>query len=417
MVKVSIIVPVYNGEKYLRECLDSIKNQTLEDIEIICVDDGSTDSSLNIIEEYKKADSRFQILRQQNQYAGVARNTGLDAATGEYVIFWDCDDYFALDALEKMYQMAAEHHADICICDAQDFDEESGDDIAHAYLHEPFPETEVFNINQYKQYFYSLTSPVTWNKLILRKLMTDENIRFQALKHSNDGLAIYTAMSCAERIVICKEKLIFYRVNRPDSLMGTYGEQIDSIFLAYEQLKKVLEEKGILDDPEILRGFRNKVLGIYLFTMKYCNTYEQYRMYYEALVKLRFPNMGLVDIEEGYIFNSGNEEKYYNICKMSAEEYAFWQYQTLALKNRAQKQKTIYLKGRKSRMSQRIQRLREKNAKLGKDIKQKKALITEQSKELEQLRAKVQEQDKLLSRKSVKLALKLSMPFHSAKEN
>ena len=99
--KVSVIIPVYNTEKYLRQCLDSIVNQTLIDIEIICIDDGSTDMSLKILEEYSRADSRFTILHQTNQYAGVARNRGLDEAKGKYIFFMDSDDYCDLQLLDK----------------------------------------------------------------------------------------------------------------------------------------------------------------------------------------------------------------------------------------------------------------------------------------------------------------------------
>ena len=91
MIKVSVIVPVYNGEKYLEQCLDSICNQTLQEIEIICVDDGSTDSSWDILNRYKDQDDRIQLYRQQNLYAGVARNTGKSHATGEYLVFWETE--------------------------------------------------------------------------------------------------------------------------------------------------------------------------------------------------------------------------------------------------------------------------------------------------------------------------------------
>ena len=92
--KVSVIIPVYNVEDYLRQCLDSVINQTLKDIEIICVDDGSTDKSLEILHEYEKKDSRITVLTQKNQYAGVARNVGMSVATGKYFVFLDSDDFF-----------------------------------------------------------------------------------------------------------------------------------------------------------------------------------------------------------------------------------------------------------------------------------------------------------------------------------
>ena len=93
MPKISVIIPVYNVEKYLRECLDSLLNQTFKDIEIICVNDGSTDGSLNILNEYASKDSRFIIINQNNQGLSAARNNGLNVAKGDYVAFLDSDDY------------------------------------------------------------------------------------------------------------------------------------------------------------------------------------------------------------------------------------------------------------------------------------------------------------------------------------
>ena len=120
-VKVSVVIPVYNVENYLRESLDCVVNQTLRDIEIICVDDGSKDSSLEILQEYAQKDSRVKILTQQNQFAGVARNNGLKIATGEYIIFLDSDDIFDLQMLEKMYYRAVETSADVTVCESRFF--------------------------------------------------------------------------------------------------------------------------------------------------------------------------------------------------------------------------------------------------------------------------------------------------------
>ena len=121
MIKVSVIVAVYNGEEYLEQCMDSICGQTLQDIEIICVDDGSTDSSCDILERYREKDERVQVYHQKNLYAGIARNTGKSHAQGEYLVFWDCDDFFEPEALEKMYEKAKEQDADICVCGARQY--------------------------------------------------------------------------------------------------------------------------------------------------------------------------------------------------------------------------------------------------------------------------------------------------------
>ena len=133
-VKVSVIVPVYNVATYLRQCMDSIVGQTLREIEILCVDDGSTDESPVILGEYALSDPRVKVLTQKNLSVSAARNNGLAAASGEYVIFWDSDDYFELNALELLYTTAIKRDADLVICNAQDFDDATGMDLGHNYL-------------------------------------------------------------------------------------------------------------------------------------------------------------------------------------------------------------------------------------------------------------------------------------------
>jgi len=114
---VSVIIPVYNVEQYLEECLDSVINQTLNNIEIICVNDGSTDSSLGILEAYEKKDNRVRIISQENKGLSAARNTGMRLAEGKYIYYLDSDDYIEIDALEKLYQRAIQDDLDVLFCD------------------------------------------------------------------------------------------------------------------------------------------------------------------------------------------------------------------------------------------------------------------------------------------------------------
>ena len=104
MPKISVIIPVYNVEKYITQCLESLVNQTMNDLEFVCVNDGSTDNSLNILKNYAEKDSRFVIINQTNQGAGVARNTAIKAAKGEYLVCLDPDDWFELNAMEVLYK-------------------------------------------------------------------------------------------------------------------------------------------------------------------------------------------------------------------------------------------------------------------------------------------------------------------------
>ena len=119
--KVSVIVPIYNVEKYLVRCLETLIHQTLQEIEIILVDDGSTDSSPKICDEYSKKDSRIKVIHKQNAGLGMARNTGLDVATGEYVGFVDSDDFVDLNTYEKLYATAKKTNAEMVVCNYYSF--------------------------------------------------------------------------------------------------------------------------------------------------------------------------------------------------------------------------------------------------------------------------------------------------------
>ena len=122
-VKISVIMAIYNVEPYIKQCLDSVCNQTLKEIEIICVDDGSTDNTISIIKDYQKSDPRIHIISQENQYAGVARNHGMKYAKGTYLSFLDADDYYMPEMLEKLYQQAEKQQLEVAICEYNFFDE------------------------------------------------------------------------------------------------------------------------------------------------------------------------------------------------------------------------------------------------------------------------------------------------------
>ena len=123
--KVSIIVPIYNVEKYLRQCLDSIVNQTLKDIEIILVDDGSTDSCPSICDEYASKDKRIIVIHKENAGLGAAYNTGLDIAKGDYIGFVESDDFIELNMYEELYERAVQTGVDLVKCNFYDYDSQN----------------------------------------------------------------------------------------------------------------------------------------------------------------------------------------------------------------------------------------------------------------------------------------------------
>ena len=126
MVKVSIIIPVYNAEKYLKQCLESLVRQTEQNMEIICVDDGSTDHSFDILKDYSTKYEYISVLSQSNMGAAAARNKGIQQAKGEYLLFLDADDFFEADLVEVTYEKAKAQKLDVLIFEAGDFDNETG---------------------------------------------------------------------------------------------------------------------------------------------------------------------------------------------------------------------------------------------------------------------------------------------------
>ena len=131
MPKISVIIPVYNQERFLSKCLDSVLNQDLEDIEIICVDDGSTDSTYSILQSYASKDARVKILRQENKFAGSARNLGLSVASGEYIHFLDSDDYLFPNIYKKIYHTLKENNLEMVKFRAKVLDDETRETQIH----------------------------------------------------------------------------------------------------------------------------------------------------------------------------------------------------------------------------------------------------------------------------------------------
>ncbi|MBR6412137.1 MAG: glycosyltransferase [Alphaproteobacteria bacterium] len=212
--KVSVIIPVYNVEKYLRQCLDSVVNQTLKEIEIILIDDGSTDSSLSICKEYEKKDWRIQVYTQENKGAGAARNKGLKIAKGEYLSFLDSDDFFELNMLEKLYSKCIDTNSDICICRAKEI---KGSVVRSMLwsLKTDYLWSDTFSINDpfFSEHLFQVTVGWAWDKLFKLSLVRGSNLWFSDTKNSNDLCFVYSALSVASKISYLNDELIFYRIH------------------------------------------------------------------------------------------------------------------------------------------------------------------------------------------------------------
>lgn len=189
MPKVSVIIPVYNTEKYLRKCLDSVCNQTLSDIEIICVNDCSPDNSLDILKEFSQKDSRIKVINfEENKGVSIARNTGIDSATGEFIGFVDADDFIDLDFYEKLYNKAIETDADCVKGNIFDYDEKTDKSTLTAFY------DQNDKIRKNKAYFcYGFTSAIYKTKVIQENGVNfPENITYFEDPYFSIFASIYT---------------------------------------------------------------------------------------------------------------------------------------------------------------------------------------------------------------------------------
>ena len=177
--KVSVIVPIYSNEKYLKECLESITNQTLKDIEIICINDGSTDSSLEILEKCAVNDDRIKIINQKTQGVSIARNNGMKIATGEYIGFVDSDDWIDLNFYETLYYEAKSKNADLARTGYKyELKNASKNDILNNLLSKREINNELLRVNDH--------SVVIWNAIYRRTYLQDNNIYFDDIRCCND---------------------------------------------------------------------------------------------------------------------------------------------------------------------------------------------------------------------------------------
>ncbi len=257
LCKVSVIIPVYNTEKYLKECLDSIVNQSFEDIEIICINDGSTDNSLEILREYEEFDKRISVVCQENEGLSITRNNGIKLAKGEYVYFIDSDDYLELTALEELYTISKEKNLDILIFKLINFDDGTDNKYTSEYYEMEslkYLNGKVFNYADIGENAlnFAVSAP---GKFYKNELICD--MEFPEKLIFEDNLFFAEAMLKAKRVSFY-DKHLYNRRIRNDSITTTktikFADSIIIInkiielskeFKVYDQFKYGLAKKKI----------------------------------------------------------------------------------------------------------------------------------------------------------------------------
>lgn len=213
--KVSIIVPVYNVENYIKECLDSLIGQTMKEIEIILVDDGSTDFSGRICEQYAKEDFRINVLHQKNSGQSVARNKGVNVATGKYIMFVDSDDYVVNDACEVLYNTAVKNNADVVTADILN----EKNMIFNSNFRKITDENKIINGNEFiRQKVESGTYDIVpWLYFVKKSFIDTIELTFKEGLFYEDQLWTMQLLSQTKSIIKIRYPFYFYRIDRPGS--------------------------------------------------------------------------------------------------------------------------------------------------------------------------------------------------------
>ena len=312
MIKVSVIIPVYNVQAYLRQCMDSVTGQTLRDIEIICVNDESTDDSLQILEEYVAKDKRVQIITQKNAGAGAARNNGMRHAKGKYLSFLDADDFFEPDMLEKAYEQAEKDQSDFVVYKSDQYHTEKDEFVSVSWVvHEKeIPPYQPFNHRQMTGNVFKVFVGWAWDKLFLKEFVDKHDLTFQEQRTSNDMLFVFSAVVLAGKISIVPKVLAHQRRDAKDSLSKTRENSWNCFYYALMALRDRLIKEGLYQELE--KDYINYALHFSLWN--YNTLSEPTKSLLKNKLKQEwFKELGIEGKNRDYFYTKSEFEQYQQI--------------------------------------------------------------------------------------------------------
>lgn len=272
MVEISVIIPVYNCEDYLDESVNGILNQTFKDIEVICVDDGSTDNSLQKLKDFAQKDNRVQVYHQENQGGGAARNFALTKALGKYVYFMDADDILYSDALEKCYDLCEEKKVDFLIFKAINYKVSTDEYFETEYFSMNrlynIVGDEVFSIDDIGENIFNM-SVTPWGKLYDRKFIMSTGAQFAVGISFHDNKFFWDMLFQSKKIIFLNE-ILYVRRLHSSSLIGSKNRGYFNSFIAFNQVFDIFKKHNKFDE------FKNR-----LYNWKVDVQYFRFKMIHE----------------------------------------------------------------------------------------------------------------------------------------
>jgi len=397
-IKISVIIPVYNVEKYIKQCLDSIINQTLEDIEIICIDDGSTDNSLNMLKKYATKDDRIIVIENDHKGAGVARNSGLKIAKGDYISFIDSDDWIEINTYEKLYNVAVSKDVDIVFFKMLNYDEKKDE----------FYNTDYYDFKCIKQFFTGLTydfrdfknqlfniavSPC--NKIYKRDFLENINSKFsEGLIHEDNPFFYHNVLN-AKKILLCDEYLYFRR-RRKDSVMSSLDDNHFDIIPITNEIINVFKNNNLFEE------FKNDLFNRKIFLIKdfaYEIDEEYQKQFFEKIVNdfneiSRDSNQRL-----NYLFNLNQRNLLFYLNTLQSKSFQEFKMlndiSDLKFNNNDLKKEVISLKKEIKDINERNKVLKEDNA----NVNKRNKAINKRNKAINEKNKAINERNKVLKDK------------------
>ena len=263
---VSVIIPVFNNENLLNKCLNSIQNQSLNNIEIICIDDGSSDGSFNILKNYESTDARFKVFQQENKGAGFARNKGIDESCGEYILFVDSDDFIENDTCEKLYEQAKRLDCDLILFDSiRHFENNRNLNLIHFKKNNEINyKQKVFYYEYFRDRIFDGEYGVIWNKFYKSSFIKNNDIRFPKHKIYNDVEFHVKTTILAKRISYVEG--IFYHYNRlGHSSLQTSFVKTNYATVFFEVLHGLVD---FLVENNLFDEFKNEFINFAIFELR-----------------------------------------------------------------------------------------------------------------------------------------------------
>ena len=340
MPKVSIIVPTYNVEMYLEECLESIQRQTLHDIEVICVNDGSTDSSLDILKRYAEGDERFIIIDKENGGYGKGMNVGLDRATGEYIGIVEPDDYVPLNMYEDLYKVASENQLDFVKADFYRFTTDEKTQDMHLVYNHLDKDGEYYNkvLNPSETPYITKFIMNTWSGIYRRDFIEEHHIRHNETPGASfqDNGFFWQTFIYAKRAMFLDKPYYMNRRDNPNSSVNS-KEKVYCMNIEYDYIREIFMQKGNEELWERFKYYYNlKRYGNYMFTItRIADSFK--REYVERISKefKRAEELGELDMS---IFTPTQQERLSFLMKNPSDYYLKY---VLKVKNNSKAEKKL----------------------------------------------------------------------------